>query len=316
MEKAKSLSWEEQVSLLKDRGMKVYSRDALTLQNIGFYKIKEFAKPFAKEKDGHIYYQEIEFSEVIKRYYQDKNLRMNLLHAIEQIEVALKTRISYVLGEKYGAFGYLDFYKWANRAKFSRYEIEQYQFAFKKQLLKIVKKSRSADLKDPANHDSDGFPTIWLAMDSIMFGGLTTMLTVMNTKHLKKIASYFDCSGKELISWIKCLNFIRNICAHNSNVIDIKLITVPKIRNDWDFVLSHIGTGNKVRPTNRLAVVICIVITLVNSINDKYRWSDIEKNLKSICHANDAKAELMGFKNANRSLNLKEISKELKNKVS
>ena len=43
-------------------------------------------------------YQNTKFEIVISRYYQDKNLRLNLLHAIEDIEVALKTKDSLCLG--------------------------------------------------------------------------------------------------------------------------------------------------------------------------------------------------------------------------
>lgn len=54
-------------------------------------------------------YSNITFDDIVKRYYQDKNLRINLLHAIEKIEVSIKRNVSYILGSRYGAFGYLDF---------------------------------------------------------------------------------------------------------------------------------------------------------------------------------------------------------------
>lgn len=312
MKKPKELSWSEQVSLFRSRGMDVDDDDKQTLQSISYYRIKEFAAPLAHfdKENNEINYQGVSFSEVLKRYYQDKNLRLNLLHAIEQIEVALKTRLAYILGEYYGAYGYLDFYKWANRSKFTSYEIEKNQYRFKEQLLRIVKKSSMPDLKKKSNQNLDGFPTVWLAIDSLMFGNLVTIISMISNKHLKKLAAYFNCTGKELVSWIRCLNFIRNICAHNSNVIDIKLNTVPVIRTSWkqDLYIIHGKRSN--RPTNRLAVVLFALITMVNAVNNRYRWTEINNNIKNICDGRNDKAHLIGFKNC-QSINIKKIARTM-----
>ena len=68
----------------------------------------------------------------MKRYYQDKNLRIHLLHAIEKIEVALKTWVAFILGEQYGAFGYLNFQNGVIKIDTQKFEIEKRQFFFKK----------------------------------------------------------------------------------------------------------------------------------------------------------------------------------------
>ena len=74
----------------------------------------------------------------------------------------------------------------------------------------------------------------------MMFGDLVAMLTIMGEANLRQVASYYKCSGEELVSWMKCLNFIRNICAHNSNLIDLKVTTKPKIRREWGEYLYYI----------------------------------------------------------------------------
>jgi len=133
-----ALSWQEQLDLFKSRGMKVTDNDIDKIKNISYYRLKEFARPLStiSKKDGvtSISYNGVEFKEVLTRYYQDKNLRIYLLHAIEKIEVSIKTRISYVLGKKYGAFGYLNFSSWSNRKKYTKFQIEKEQFSIKKRL--------------------------------------------------------------------------------------------------------------------------------------------------------------------------------------
>lgn len=233
METPESLSWEEQVALLKEQGMEIYDSDAETLKQISYYRIKEFAEPLAQRYNGTIHYEGISFAKVIERYYQDKNLRIHLLHAIEQVETALKTKIAYILGKRYGAYGYLNFYKWANRSKYTDFYIEEKQYKFKKKLKETVKRSSLPDIRYRQNQNKDGFPTVWLAIDSLMFGGLTTIISIMGKRNLIPLANYFHCTGKELVSWVRMLNFIRNVCAHGANLIDIRLKTVPLIRTEW-----------------------------------------------------------------------------------
>ena len=81
------LEFNEQIQLFKDRNMTF--KDELNaiqkLQHINYYKIKEFAEPFCTKKEGLLDYSNISFEYVLKRYYNDKHLRMNLFDAIENI---------------------------------------------------------------------------------------------------------------------------------------------------------------------------------------------------------------------------------------
>ena len=312
MEAPVALSWEEQLALFKNRGMTVTDNDIDKIKNISYYRLKEFARPLStisKNNDKiSISYNGVEFKEVITRYYQDKNLRIYLLHAIEKIEVSIKTRISYVLGKNYGAFGYLNFSSWSNRRKYTKFQIEKEQFSIKKRLLKIVKRNQSSEMHIEKNLDTDGFPSVWLGIDLLMFGDIVTILEIMSESNLKSISSYYNCTNEELVSWMKCLNFIRNICAHNSNLVDIKLTTKPKIRKYWSKYLYFIESGRDEKivkkPTNRLSVVIIIIVELVKQINPKYKWKDIQTSIRNLCKENDERAYLLGFNSLESAKNI------------
>lgn len=299
MEGPLPLTCEEQLDLFKQRGMSVKSTDAKKLEHINYYRLKEFARPLSKiSKTKNIVtidYSGVAFSEVLTRYYQDKNLRINLLHAIEKVEISLKTKIAHVLGAELGAFGYLEFSKWTNRANFKKFQIEERQYKFKKNLLKVMKHAKSADLISQ-NMNADGFPIIWLALDLLMFGDLVRMLEIMSNKNLKKIATCYDCDTNELVSWMKCLNFMRNVCAHNSNVIDLKLKTTPVQRSEWNSILFMIeGKNGETRQSNRLALVFLILRHLVFNINEHYNWKNLNKNVGTICAGKEKNANLLGF---------------------
>ncbi|HEM3612447.1 TPA: Abi family protein [Streptococcus suis] len=301
MEQPISLSWESQIDKYRQRGMIIGDNDVEKLKNISYYRLKEFAAPLATYSNGDISYEGIHFKEVLARYYQDKNLRIFLLHAIEKIEVSVKTRISYILGSNYGAFGYLNFSKWSNKDKYTKFHIEKIQIRIKKNLKKTVEKSQLSELKMKQNHDEDGFPTVWLAIDLLMLGDIVSILGIMSENNIRRVANYYDCTPAELISWMKCLNFVRNVCAHNSNVIDIQIGTKPKTRREWNdliFMNKEVHKDNEFyKPTNKLAIVLIIIVKLVNQINSKYQWTDIQRSINSLCKKRDDRARLLGFKN-------------------
>lgn len=303
MEIPKALEWEEQLKLFEQRGMDIQdaAQNQTKLEHISYYRMKEFARPLAKTTkvngDVKVNYQGITFKQVLTRYYQDKNLRINLLHAIEKIEVSLKTKVSYILGRNYGAFGYLNFSNWTNRTKFKKFEIEKRQYYFKNSLLKSIERSRNSELKNNYNFNADGFPSVWIAIDMLMFGELVSIIELMSKNNRKELADFYGCSVKELSSWIKCLNFIRNVCAHNSNILDIQLQTTPVKRNEWDDFIYFISDGEESRHTNRLSIVLFIIIELVTKINPKYKWNNITSNVRTIVNSNPQNAHLLGFKN-------------------
>lgn len=299
MEEPLYLSCEQQLQLFAERGMEVKEQDVKKLEHINYYRLKEFARPLSKTKKVqgivNVDYTGISFKEVLTRYYQDKNLRINLLHAIEKVEISLKTKIAQTLGENLGAYGYLDFSAWANKSKYKKFELEERQYNFKKNLLKVMRRSHTADLTGK-NKNKDGFPIIWLALDLLMFGDLIRMLETMSKKNLKKIAACYDCETSELISWMKCLNFVRNVCAHNSNIIDLKLQTTPVQKVEWNDILFLLQDKNgEKRQSNRLAIVLLIIRHLVSQINEHYNWKRLRSNVSTICAGKEKNANLLGF---------------------
>lgn len=294
------LDFEKQLDVFVDRGMVVGDRGkALTkLETIGYYKIKEFSYPLASSKNP-VAYDNVNFNDVVTRYYQDKNLRIYLLHAIEKIEVSIKIRLSYILGKKYGAFGYLNFSNWYKLDKSidmkqSINNRKKAETKFKEDLKEKVCRTSSIDMNKECNL-RDGFPSIWLAVDVLTFGDIVFMLNNMTNNNLREIASFYDCSNGELKSWMSCLNFVRNMCAHNSNVIDIRFKTTPVLKCNWKEHLYVYPTRNEY--TNRIATAIYIVLHFVNKINSVYRFDAITNSLASIVKDNDDKAQTLGFKN-------------------
>lgn len=228
---------------------------------------------------------------------------MNTLHAIEDIEIYLHNCIGELLGNKYGPFGYLDFKSWCDKAKFNKNEVKKDEHKFKKKLAKKAKKSRMPDLKEQKNLNSKSYPTVWLAMEVLTLGELVFLYRRMSVKNKKIIATKFNTNQTELLSWLECLNLIRNICCHNSNLVNIKLTTKPKIPKKYKKYLYFFDK----KETNRLALTLVIIKRMMESVNPKYDYTKLNKTLSNLIKrqedsidnlTKDKNAQLLGFNKA------------------
>lgn len=291
-----ALTPEEQRKLFENRGIifpeNTKEKDAQKIQEIGFYKLKEFSYYYSKNKlnDDELCYNQVDFKDLLTRYYKDKNLRIFLLHAIEDIEVYLNNLVATRLGNKYGAFGYLEFKNWCNR-DIKKFDIERKQYFFKKDLLKKVLKSGLPDIKNEKNLDAEGFPSVWIMTDCLTFGNTLHIIEDMSKQNKRYIANKFGCRTNELISWLKCLNFIRNICAHNSDLIDVKISTKPIPPERYKKYLYKTDGGY----TNKIAIVVYIVKYLMIHVNPKYKFGNVEDSLWGIAKSDLKLANDLGF---------------------
>lgn len=327
MEKPKQLSYIDQLCLLKLRGItginiqisgmnnsksgikkrKELDKNIHTIKSISYYELKRYAYPFYDENTNK--YKGLDFSGLIARYYRDKKLRQEILHAIEDIEVALNTSIAYVLGEKTGAFGYLDFPKWCqvnSRNKFlkdkrmDQFVIEQERLKFLSNLQYKVKKSSMLDIKRYISNNTQIFPPVWLMVNVLTLGDSIHIIKLMSKRNRESVANNFNCSVKELISWFECLNLIRNICCHNGNLIDFELRTAPIVPERFKDNLFSLDD----RFTKRIAIVIAIIITIMNSINSKYYFGRLRKSINKFVNKDDYEAVRYGFKDRQAMMDL------------
>jgi abortive infection bacteriophage resistance protein len=290
----KHLNFDEQLDLFITRGMVVQKRDEAIekLKNINYYKIKEFASPYYKNR-----YENITFEQVIMRFYQDKNLRIYLLHAIEKVELSFKTKFAYVLGKKYDAFGYLDFKNWCNKKEYCKHYLNEKQEQTKMYIKKIIKRKNNFITNEYfKTNPKEEFPPIWMLVEILTFGDILNLYELMSDINRKEIARFYDCTNDELSSWLKNLKLIRNLAAHNSCILDTKFITKPMIRPEWNKFLFVFQTkNNKIVTTDRIAITIVIIKYLISKINENYGFGNFFTSFSKLIKEN-SEAHRYGFK--------------------
>lgn len=280
------LSVAQQLQLISSRGMEITDLDkaARCLERIGYYRLSAYWYPFRKTQrtfavDGSVsvtvlddYKDNTSFSSVLGIYVFDKKLRLLVLDALERVEVAIRTNIALHLGQ-------LD--KQAHRnptlfdASFLRPNrfgdvahtvwLEKFDAAYGRSKEEFVKHYKR-------KYVYADFP-IWMAVELWDFGMLSHFFAGMRRTDKDTVAGKYGLNGRQLESWLRSLNVIRNICAHHSRLWNRTLVNQPSLpRNNSLPKLQHVADDT--HSLTRLYAALSILKFMLDSINPSSSWGE------------------------------------------
>jgi len=214
-----ALTFPRQLDLLISRGLVIPDRTAAeeVLSRISYYRFSAYCLPFKNRLDQ--FHAGTTWDTVMSLYEFDRQLRLLIMDALERVEVAIRTAITYTLAHAYGAFGYLD------AANF-RQSFNHAQWLDK--LTGEIEKSHETFIQH-FRIKYDGFPRlpIWMASEVMSFGSLSRLYEGMESKDQKPVSDRYSLPHYVLRSWLWSLSFIRNVCAHHSRLWNRELAIAP-----------------------------------------------------------------------------------------
>lgn len=247
MKKEKSWkSFDEQLKLLVDRGLLVDNKQAALsyLERLGYYRLSGYFYPFrqleiTQGEDGRLQYQRLNnfidgsrFEDVVNLYVFDKRLRLLALDALERIELAIRVDIAYLLGER-------DTYAHENpnclHGQFSKKVQKKTGMTLHQTWLesyhRFVHRARRETFVAHYLAKYQKLP-IWVAIEIWDFGALSKLYSGLNIADQDFIAQKYGApDGKAFASWLRGLNFVRNVSAHHSRLWNINVLERASV---WD----------------------------------------------------------------------------------
>jgi abortive infection bacteriophage resistance protein len=272
------LSLIEQLSLLKHRGLQSTDDTAAIkcLHRNGYYRLSAYWYPFreiVQNQRSDNFLADSRFEDAYALYLFDKNLKLLLLDAIESIEIAARAEIALYLGG-FCTFAHTNpsFFRpsFINSNRFNKIEYETWLNKFNI----AVNRSRDDFVYHHKRKYGDLSPLpIWIAIELWDFGLLSRFYSGMETSHCVAVAARFSIPNWNLMqSWLRSLNYIRNVIAHHGRLWNLnlsitpKLPTKPGIINDFDALISL----QKVN--TRIYSICCILCYFTKVIDSKSDW--------------------------------------------
>jgi len=202
----KPTTFEEQLNLIEMRGCKVDDESLALdfLHRINYYRLTAYFLPF-KNSNG-TYKIGTTFTKITRIYDFDQKMRSLLFGVIEEIELMLRTRLSYHHAHEYGSLGYKD--KDNFRERYNSNDLEKHI------ALAIKNNSKKPFVEHHVENYRGEFP-IWVMVELFTMGELSRFYSNMKMADRKVIAKdVFSSYPKNVSSWLMCLTYLRNFCAH------------------------------------------------------------------------------------------------------
>lgn len=272
-----ALTFEDQLKKLEHYGLIISNKKNAVqqLSCISYYRLSSYWYPFRqRDKQGKVTNQfepGAAFEQVLKLYEFDRKLRSLVLDAIERVEVAIRTQITYHMAHTYGAFAHANsrhFHPGFNHGKWlSRLESETSRSS--DEFIRHYKKKYT------------GFPRIpvWMLTEVMSFGALSFFYTGLQNNQKtgvedkKAVSQHFNIHHKRLGDWLHTLTYIRNICAHHSRLWNRELAIRPdqNKKSQWQ---------PPITPRNdRIFYILLMLRHLLRATANGDGWADETSNL-------------------------------------
>lgn len=182
---------------------------ANALTHVGYYHLSAYFKNFQYIDDNFI--ESTTFTDIMDLYAFDKRLVLLFFDAIERIEISLRSTLTNVMTQVCGTFWYLQRSIFLDRFDHG----EELQF-LKERVEKASKKE--GFLQHYLGKYDDALPPSWILMEILAFGEVLSLYQSLLRPHRKSIALFYGVDERVLISWLRGLLDIRNICAHHERL--------------------------------------------------------------------------------------------------
>ena len=290
-------SYEEQLDLLISRGLAVTDRSKALeyLQRVGYYRLSGYWFPFRKRSGPLILLNEhgrkpskqkckettialddfkagATFENAVRLYVFDKKLRLLAMDALERIEIALRVDISHTLG-KLDPFAYLRtdlFHDTYSRDLNNGKGVTRHHEWLSKHA-RLIRDSKEEFVRH--NKSKYGLPlAIWVACEVWDFGTLSRLYAGMRETEQNAISARYGVSnGRIFATWLRSLNYLRNVCAHHSRLWNRNIVDQPKLPSAIE--LPWVGSfENDARLRARCFLLLRLARHLLQVVNPNSSW--------------------------------------------
>jgi len=215
-----TISFNDQLEKLKSRKLGIDNRqEALQyLKDNSYYHLNIYFKYFQKEtgfigKNGEEEYEFVEgttFDDIVKIHEHDKLLRTMYLGAIQPIELRLRAVIAYCIGIEKGSDAF--YLENDNNLYYDKHALGKLQSRFDE----IVYSSSANPIVQHHNVKYAGKFPLFAIFELCSLSFLIDYFNILSYSFQDKIANkfFYQKNNLNLKNWMKCINELRNICAH------------------------------------------------------------------------------------------------------
>lgn len=180
-----ALTYDQQIArLVNDHHLKISNIEFAKeiLKKVNYYRLSGYGVGLKNANNKEHYQDTVSIEQLFNLYCFDSQFKNNLMRTIEQIEIELRTQITYYLSIKYGPevlMSETNFVYKTNKQGQSIYSI------LIKSLNKEIERQKNKPfVKHHIEKYNSQFP-IWVSVELMSFGSLSSLFSILKTEDQK-----------------------------------------------------------------------------------------------------------------------------------
>lgn len=254
-----AIDFTDQLAVLKSYGLIIEDNEVALqqLHSISYFRFASYLQSFESNSVSHQLALKTHFNDVISLYVFDKNLRTLIFTAIQDIEIALRTRVIHYFSLLHNPFWFLD------GSLFRDGDI--HQVCLNKIMMEVGRSREDFISEYYAKYESPSIPPAWKTMEVLSFGTLSKLFCNFKDSRAKKLVAkdFMLPQYTYLENWMKCAAVLRNACAHHARIWNRRYPMIPTMPK---YLPSSWISIQRFRP-NKLYNQLCCLVYLEQSIS-------------------------------------------------
>ena len=273
---------DEQIEILKARNMRLddyYKAYSILEKNNYYYLINGYKDLFLdKSNKKERFIDNVNIDEIYSLYNFDKNIKINFLKYLLHIENEINTYIAYEFSKNYGHKNYLVLENFNN----SNLNTPQIQKFINDINLEIQYQYRSSNKMIVHYLDNYNHIPLWVLVRILSFGKISKFYSFMKDKDKNMISRKYDLGINEFRILLHNLTLIRNICAHDEKLYDIKMKSRMASTVYHKKMKIPMKNGNYQFGTRDLFSIVIILKMLLNKKDFEVFYKIIIENIQNL----------------------------------
>jgi abortive infection bacteriophage resistance protein len=250
----------EQLDILKARGLTVSDESFALhcLEHLNYYRLSAYRFPFAIAGNPDKFAPGTTFQQIWDLYHFDRGLRRLLLEACKRVEISVRSRWAYEIGQQLNPLAYKE------NQHFKDPHIHTQTL---KKLQSEMERSKEEFIKHHKDTLSMPWPPVWVIVEVASFGSVSNLLKQVKSASLRQsIADTYQLDEKTFCSLFHHLSVLRNTAAHHSRLWNRKFVVtfqLPRKKPQylWENFYTHPqhGTDRERKIYNSLVLLIHLI---------------------------------------------------------
>lgn len=281
-------SIEEQIKILKNRNLIIDDEEfakKILKENNYYYLVNGYKDLFVdKESEDEQFIQGVSLEELYALYKFDIELRMNFFKYIISLERRLNTYIAYEFSKNHGHRDYLVENNFDNKNNSSI------------KIIRLINEIES-DMMHQINVENRmlkhyiekyEYIPLWVLIRITTFGQVSKFYALMKQNEQNAVAKNFGIREKNLKVYINNLAIIRNICAHDEKLFDVRLRKAISITETHKYFNLNLQNDKHCNGFKDLFSVVIMLKELLEENEFKKFYSDLIDDIEEL--KNDIKS--------------------------